>query len=207
MWDSPHGCRPRSPLRSSGDFPRPGGCYHHTDIRYWLWYGNCNHRDWNLLIGNCNNHLGLIVIITWSPESSYSCDKDIIPPSVCVVLWFHLVGQLTRYHLSHHVHPHPHIMESLGGEKPFQGLDVVPWVSINDVSLRYMYWLEPKHYALIHPSKGHFITITTIVVMTICVKATNVSGLLSCHSFIKPTRHCRSVWPRLIMINIVWRWW
>ena len=48
-----------------------------------------------------------------------------------------------------------------------------------------------------------FITITTIVVMTICVKATHVSGLLSCHSFIKPTRHCRSVWPRLIMIKIV----
>ena len=39
--------------------------------------------------------------------------------------------------------------------------------------------------------------------MTICVKATHVSGLLSCHSFIKPTRHCRSVWPRLIMIKIV----
>ena len=47
----------------------------------------------------------------------------------------------------------------------------------------------------------HFITITTIVVMTICVKATHVSGLLSCHSFIKPTRHCRSVWPRLIMVE------
>ena len=39
--------------------------------------------------------------------------------------------------------------------------------------------------------------------MIICVKATHVSGLLSCHSFIKPTRHCRSVWPRLIMIKIV----
>ena len=73
------------------------------------------------------------------------------PSSVCVVLWFHLVGQLTRYHLSHHVHPHPHIMESLGGEKPFQGLDVVPWVSVIDVSLRYIYRLEPKHYASIHP--------------------------------------------------------
>ena len=142
------------------------------------------------------------------------------------MLWFHLVEQLTRYHLSHHVHPHPHIMESLGSEKPFQRLYVVPWESLIgavpwllnlynniDISLKYIYRLEPKHPRDISS------VITTIVVMIICVKATHVSGLLSCHSFIKPTRHCRSVWPRLIMINIVmkmmiirwswlcWRWW
>ena len=74
-----------------------------------------------------------------------------------------------------------------------------------DVSLRYIYRLEPKHYASIHPRdiSSSATTITTIVVMIICVKATHVSGLLSCHSFIKPTRHCRSVWPRLIIVKIM----
>ena len=122
MSDSPHDCRPRSPLRSSVDFPGLGGC--------------CNHTD-GLRCGNCT-FIDLIIITI------------MIPFSVCVMLWFHLVGQLlTRYHLSHHVHPHPHIMESFCSEKPFQGLDVVPWVSIIDVSLRYIYRLEPKHYAYI----------------------------------------------------------
>ena len=48
-----------------------------------------------------------------------------------------------------------------------------------------------------------YITIITIVVTIICVKPTHVSGLLSCHSFIKPTRHCRSVWPRLVIVKIM----